>query len=57
MSASEIEMKNSKDSVIECGHVRSIDTKSRIFEKLGTIQRDAMARVDIALMRSMGLGG
>jgi mRNA interferase MazF len=45
----------SKDSVVECGHLRSIDRSARIQTQLGTIAPEAMKRVDLALRVSLGL--
>lgn len=44
-----------KDSVVECGHVRTIDRDSRIKQLLGKIDAAALARVDSALAVSLGL--
>ena len=42
------------DSVVECGHVRSIDL-SRVKKQLGTLAPAAMVRVDKALKISLAL--
>ena len=44
-----------KDSVIECGHVRSID-RNRILKPLGHIDPIVLPRLDRALKASLGLG-
>lgn len=46
-----------KDSVAECGHVRTIDRDARIKRVLGKIDPAALARVDSALGVSLGLAG
>ncbi len=43
------------DSVVECGHLRSIDRDQRITKVLGTLSSAAMTRVDSALRVSIGL--
>lgn len=47
-----------KDSVIECGHIRTIDRDARINKKRGviaTLSAATMARVDAALKISLGV--
>lgn len=44
-----------KDSVVECGHVRSIDGDARVKKYLGTLAPNAMRRVDKALRVSLNL--
>jgi mRNA interferase MazF len=44
-----------KDSVVECGHIRSIDVDKRILKKLGTLSSTAMTAVDTALKISLAL--
>jgi len=44
-----------KDSVILMEQIRTID-KSRLREKIGTIDDDVMKKIDSALMISLGLG-
>jgi mRNA interferase MazF len=45
---------NGKDSVVECGHVRTID-KSRIAHVVSHLSPEVMARIDKALKVSLGL--
>jgi len=45
-----------KDSIVECGHLRTIDRDARITRHGGQLSTDAMKRVDVALKRSLGLG-
>ena len=44
-----------RDSVVECGHIRSIDGDARIKQRLGSLSPDAMRRVDKAIKTSLGL--
>lgn len=44
-----------KDSVVECGHIRSIDCGERILKHLGSVGADVLKRVDAALEVSLGL--
>lgn len=44
-----------KDSVIECGHLRTIDRGARITRVVGHLDAAAMAKVDDALRVSLGL--
>ena len=44
----------SKDSVVECGHIRTID-KSRISASLGCVSSVVLARIDSALRVSLSL--
>jgi mRNA interferase MazF len=53
VSAAELGFAGSKDSVIECGHIRTIDGDARVRENLGRV--DPMERVDAALAVSLGL--
>lgn len=46
---------NGKDSIIECGHLRSIDRGKRIKKNLGTVTPAVLARIDAALKASLGL--
>lgn len=43
------------DSVVECGHLRSIDRDLRVKKVLGVLAGAAMSRVDKALRASLGL--
>ena len=45
-----------KDSVVECGHIRTIDRDQRITKHLGRLAPAAMTRVDTALKASLALG-
>ena len=44
-----------KPSVIECGHLRTIDRDSRIEAHLGAMPQHIMAAIDKALKMSVGL--
>ena len=44
-----------KDSVIECGHLRTIDRDHRIQKHLGRVAPGVIARLDKALKVSLGL--
>lgn len=44
-----------KDSVIDCGHLRTIDRDARITKHLGRLGGAVMAKVDEALRISVGL--
>jgi len=44
-----------KNSVIECGQIRTVDSSERIEKKLTRIQDDTMEEVDAALQISLGL--
>ena len=46
---------NGKDSVIECGHLRSIDRDQRIKKHLGKVDPAVLPRIDAALKSSLGL--
>ena len=46
---------DSKDSVIDCGQIRTIDAPIRISRKLGALPASVMKRVDRALAVSLGL--
>ena len=54
MTAAELGFKGSKDSIVECGHVRTLDRDTRIRRHLGSIQPDALAKIDAALRVSLG---
>ena len=47
--------KGGKDSVIECGQIRTMDSSARIEKKLTELQDDTMEQVDTALQVSLGL--
>lgn len=49
------ELGDDKGSVVECGHIRTIDRDERIVKHLGKLAPAAMKRVDIALKASLGL--
>ena len=55
VQVSAAELGAQKDSVVECGHLRTIDRDQRIQKHLGTLAPAAMARVDVALKASLGL--
>ncbi|MBD3774318.1 MAG: type II toxin-antitoxin system PemK/MazF family toxin [Betaproteobacteria bacterium] len=55
VKADELGFNGSKDSVVECGHVRTIDGDARVKAHLGTISSAALKRVDRALAVSVGL--
>lgn len=55
VSASELGFSGSKDSVVECGHVRTIDGDARVKRHLGSVNDEVMRRVDQALAVSVGL--
>lgn len=44
-----------KDSVAECGHIRSVDRDTRIKRRLGRIDDESMGRIDKALRISLAL--
>jgi mRNA interferase MazF len=44
-----------KDSVVECGHIRTVDVAKRFVKKLGTLSSTAMLAVDKALKVSLAL--
>lgn len=44
-----------KNSVVECGQIRTIDADERVLKHLGHLADSAMARVDKALATSLGL--
>ena len=46
---------NGKDSIIECGHLRSIDRDKRIKKHLGAVSPVVITRIDAALKSSLGL--
>jgi mRNA interferase MazF len=53
--AGELGFEGAKDSVVECGHLRSIDRDARIIRKRGKLSENAMGKVDRALAVSLGL--
>jgi mRNA interferase MazF len=55
VTAAELNFPGSKDSVVECGHVRTIDGDARMKAHLGSLDPAAMKRVDAALAVSVGL--
>ena len=55
VTAVELGFPGSKDSVVECGHVRTIDGDARVRTHLGSLHPDALARVDAAVAISLGL--
>ncbi|MES2988622.1 MAG: type II toxin-antitoxin system PemK/MazF family toxin [Pseudomonadota bacterium] len=55
VSANELQMVGAKDSVVECGHIRTVDRDSRILKVRGKLDAAALARVDTALAISVGL--
>ena len=55
VSAGELGFAGAKDSVIECGHIRTIDGDARVKSHRGKLHAAAMARVDTALAKSLGL--
>lgn len=55
VSAAELGPGADKGSVVECGHIRSIDRDQRIKKHLGKLAPAAMERVDLALKASLGL--
>ena len=44
-----------KDSVVECGHLRTVDRDERVSAVLGSLSASAMKKVDRALKTSLGL--
>ena len=55
VTAAELNFAGSKDSVIECGHVRTIDGDERVTRHLGSVGEGVMRKVDQALAVSLGL--
>ncbi|HCF25211.1 MULTISPECIES: type II toxin-antitoxin system PemK/MazF family toxin [unclassified Novosphingobium] len=55
VTAAELGFRGAKDSVVECGHVRTIDGDARVRKFLGHLDDAAMDRVDQALAVSVGL--
>ncbi len=55
VTAAELGFAGSKDSVVECGHIRTIDGDARVRAHLGSVHPDALARIDQALAVSLGL--
>ena len=53
--AAEINMTIKKDSIIECGHIYTIDGDERVLRVRGTLSTSAMTRVDAALKVSLDL--
>jgi mRNA interferase MazF len=44
-----------KDSIVECGHLRSIDRAARIKKNCGPIDPTVLPQIDTALKASLGL--
>lgn len=44
-----------KDSIIECGHLRSIDRAARIKKNCGPVDPSVIARLDAGLVASLAL--
>lgn len=55
VTAAELGFVNSKESTVECGHLRAIDRDLRIKACRGTLDANAMTRVDRAIAISVGL--
>ncbi|NDY93794.1 type II toxin-antitoxin system PemK/MazF family toxin [Ideonella livida] len=55
VTAAELGTGAGKDSIIECGHLRSIDRDARIKKHLGKVTAAVMPRIDAALKASLGL--
>jgi mRNA interferase MazF len=53
--AAELGFAGAKDSVVECGHLRTIDGDKRVRRHLGHLAPVAMRRVDQAIAISLGL--
>lgn len=49
------ELGSPKDSVIECGHLRSIDRDKRIQKHLGRVAPSVIPRLNAALKASLGI--
>lgn len=52
---SELRFIGAKKSVIECGHLRAIDSSERVLQNRGSLDAAAMERVDKALACSLGI--
>lgn len=55
VTAVQLGTKNAKDSVIDCGQIRAVDTAARFLRKLGQLDDAVMSLVDDAIRRSFGL--
>lgn len=55
VAAEELGILKAKDSVVDCGQIRAVDSEARIARKLGTLTPNIMARVDRGLAASLGL--
>jgi mRNA interferase MazF len=44
-----------KDSVAECGHIRTVDRDRRISKKLTTLSAETMGQIDKAIRVSLGI--
>ncbi|MEO5598855.1 MAG: type II toxin-antitoxin system PemK/MazF family toxin [Novosphingobium sp.] len=55
VTAAELGLDDGKNLVVECGHLRSIDGDLRVWKRLGTLDPEAMKRVDAAIIISLGL--
>jgi len=55
VTAAELGAGSTKDSVIECGHLRAIDRDRRIHQHLGKVDFAVLPRIDAALKSSLGL--
>lgn len=57
VSASEVVVLGAaaKDSIVECGHLRSIDRDERIHRNCGPISARAVAEINSALKASLGI--
>jgi mRNA interferase MazF len=55
VSAKELGAPDAKDSVVDCGQLRAIDSQSRVTRRLGRLEPEVMARVDRGLAESLGL--
>jgi mRNA interferase MazF len=55
VTAEELGFAGAKPSVVECGHLRTIDGDARVKTHRGTLSESAMKRVDKAIAVSVGL--
>lgn len=55
VSASELGAPDAKDSVVDCGQLRAIDSTIRIVRKVGKLPPEVMARIDRGLAASLGI--
>ncbi len=55
VDASDLHINGAKDSVIECGHIYTIDRNQRIVDHRGTVSPHVMDKVDAKLIASLGL--